>query len=69
MSGESLLPPEVSAHASIDMTNMVNTVRFLSFWIENRKKNDETVNNDAREDELHSTHQGLSNNSTGHDVD
>ena len=25
------------------------------------------MNNDAREDELNSTHQGLSNNTTGHD--
>ena len=52
------------------MTNMVDTVRLLSFRIENRKKRlnyEETVNNDAREDELNSTHQGLSNNNTGHD--
>ena len=27
------------------------------------------MNNDAREHELHNTHQGLSNNDTGHDVE
>ena len=27
------------------------------------------MNNDAKEDELHSTHQGLSNNSNGHDAE
>ena len=52
---------------------MVDTVRLLSFWIENHTKKmpkncEKTVNNDAREDELNSTRQGLSNNSTVYDA-
>ena len=35
----------------------------------NAEKCEETMNNDARGDELHSTRKGLSNNSTGHDFE
>ena len=48
---------------AIDMNSMVDKSEIISCWIENHQKNcNETLNNDTREDEVHSTRQGLSNN-------
>ena len=41
----------------------------VRFFTNKRIKCEEIVNNDTREHELHSTHQGLSIKSTGHDVE
>ena len=51
------------------MKNVMDKCEVLSFLIENQQKTAMKLNNDAKEDELHSTRQGLSNKSTGHDVE
>ena len=50
----------------IDMNNM-DKCEILDRKL--KENCDETVNNDAGEDELHSTRQGLSSKSTAHDVE
>ena len=50
---------------------MANTVeqKYHFFYKKIAYNCEEILNNEANEDELHSTRQGLSNNSTGHNVE
>ena len=49
-------------------SNIAHMVHIMLIFDQKAHKTVRKVNNDAREHELHSTHRGLWNNSTGHYV-